>query len=156
MNYTVREKVRSERAKAIIQVWASMLLPFQGANPNVHRPRALPWAECLLAFQAVTPRLVYRTPIIYDVSTFATFASLRAKIEGRPAGMCGLTQRRKEVRCKKYRPYVFLFCSAHLKTKKLLASKLTRSWNFVPRPAFEIIKVGKMWVKRKMQKNTAI
>ena len=27
---------------------------------------------------------------------------------------------------------------------------------FVPRPAFEIIKVGKMWVKRKMQKNTAI
>ena len=26
----------------------------------------------------------------------------------------------------------------------------------VPRPAFEIIKVGKMWVKRKMQKNTAI
>lgn len=27
---------------------------------------------------------------------------------------------------------------------------------FVPRPAFEIIKVGKMWVKRKTQKNTAI
>jgi len=26
----------------------------------------------------------------------------------------------------------------------------------VPRPAFEIIKVGKMWVKRKTQKNTAI
>jgi hypothetical protein len=26
----------------------------------------------------------------------------------------------------------------------------------VPRAAFEIIKVGKMWVKRKMQKNTAI
>ena len=26
----------------------------------------------------------------------------------------------------------------------------------VPRPAFEIIKVGKMWVKRKMQKNTVI
>ena len=26
----------------------------------------------------------------------------------------------------------------------------------VPRPAFEIIKVVKMWVKRKMQKNTAI
>lgn len=26
----------------------------------------------------------------------------------------------------------------------------------VPRPAFEIIKVGKMWGKRKMQKNTAI
>lgn len=27
---------------------------------------------------------------------------------------------------------------------------------FVPRAAFEIIKVGEMWVKRKMQKNTAI
>jgi hypothetical protein len=27
---------------------------------------------------------------------------------------------------------------------------------FVPRDAFEIIKVGKMWVKRKTQKNTAI
>jgi|GEM_PF-1258970 len=27
---------------------------------------------------------------------------------------------------------------------------------FVPRPAFEIIKVRKMWVKRKMQKNTTI
>ena len=40
-----------------------MLLPFQGANPNFHRPRALPWAGCLLAFQAVTSRKVYRTPI---------------------------------------------------------------------------------------------
>lgn len=28
--------------------------------------------------------------------------------------------------------------------------------NSVPRPAFEIIKVGKMWVKRKTQKNTVI
>lgn len=27
---------------------------------------------------------------------------------------------------------------------------------FVPRPAFEIIKVGKMWVKRKMRKNATI
>ena len=27
-----------------------MLLPLQGANPNIHRPRALPWAGCLLAF----------------------------------------------------------------------------------------------------------
>ena len=27
---------------------------------------------------------------------------------------------------------------------------------FVPRAAFEIIKVGKMWVKRKMRKNAAI
>lgn len=27
---------------------------------------------------------------------------------------------------------------------------------FVPRPAFEIIKVGKMWVKRKMRENAAI
>ena len=26
----------------------------------------------------------------------------------------------------------------------------------IPRPAIEIIKVGKMWVKRKTQKNTAI
>ena len=26
----------------------------------------------------------------------------------------------------------------------------------VPRPAFEIIKVGKMWVKRKMRKNATI
>lgn len=26
----------------------------------------------------------------------------------------------------------------------------------VPRPAFEIIKVGKMWVKRKMRKNDTI
>ncbi len=56
--------LRPERAKAIIQVWASKLLPFQGANPNVHRPRALPWAGCLLAFQAVTSRIVYRTPIL--------------------------------------------------------------------------------------------
>ena len=43
-----------------------MLLPFQGANPNFHRPRALPWAGCLLAFQAVTSRKVYRTPIIFN------------------------------------------------------------------------------------------
>ena len=40
-----------------------MLLPFQGANPNIHRPRALPWAGCLLAFQAVTSQKLYRTPI---------------------------------------------------------------------------------------------
>ena len=41
-----------------------MLLPFQGASPNIHRPRALPWAGCLLAFQAVTSQKLYRTPII--------------------------------------------------------------------------------------------
>ena len=41
-----------------------MLLPLQGANPNIHRPRALPWAGCLLAFQAVTSQKLYRTPII--------------------------------------------------------------------------------------------
>ena len=40
-----------------------MLLPFQGATPNIHRPRALPWAGCLLAFQAVTSQKLYRTPI---------------------------------------------------------------------------------------------
>ena len=40
-----------------------MLLPLQGANPNIHRPRALPWASCLLAFQAVTSQKLYRTPI---------------------------------------------------------------------------------------------
>ena len=42
-----------------------MLLPLQGANPNIHRPRALPWAGCLLAFQAVTSQKLYRTPIIF-------------------------------------------------------------------------------------------
>ena len=30
-----------------------MLLPLQGANPNIHRPRALPWAGCLLAFASL-------------------------------------------------------------------------------------------------------
>ena len=30
------------------------------------------------------------------------------------------------------------------------------SFYLVPRPAFEIIKVGKIWVKRKTQKNAAI
>ena len=40
-----------------------MLLPLQGANPNIHIPRALPWAGCLLAFQAVTSQKLYRTPI---------------------------------------------------------------------------------------------
>lgn len=34
--------------------------------------------------------------------------------------------------------------------------KLEKVSLLVPRAAFEIIKVGKMWVKRKMQKNTAI
>ena len=45
-----------------------MLLPFQGANPNLHRPRALPWAGCLLAFQAVTSQKLYRTPIFFCLS----------------------------------------------------------------------------------------
>ena len=46
--------------------------------------------------------------------------------------------------------------------RNLLGGKLKSGESFstlsasVPRPAFEIIKVGKMWVKRKMQKNTAI
>ena len=44
-----------------------MLLPFQGANPNIHSPRALPWAGCLLAFQAVTSQKLYRTAIIVDM-----------------------------------------------------------------------------------------
>ena len=47
-----------------------MLLPLQGANPNIHRPRALPWAGCLLAFQAVTSQKLYRTSIkIYTKKT---------------------------------------------------------------------------------------
>ena len=41
-----------------------MLLPLQGAIPNIHRPRALPWAGCLLSFQTVTSQKLYRTPII--------------------------------------------------------------------------------------------
>lgn len=40
-----------------------MLLPLQGASPNVHPPRALPWAGCLMAFQAVTSHKVHKTPI---------------------------------------------------------------------------------------------
>ena len=44
-----------------------MLLPLQGANPNVHIPRALPWARCLLAFQAVTSQKLYRTPITHYI-----------------------------------------------------------------------------------------
>ena len=56
--------LRPERAKAIIIVWTAMLLPLQGAIPNIHRPRALPWAGCLLAFQTVTSQKLYRTPII--------------------------------------------------------------------------------------------
>ena len=47
-----------------------MLLPLQGANPNIHRPRALPWARCLLAFQAVTSQKLYRTPIINNMSSW--------------------------------------------------------------------------------------
>ena len=43
-----------ESAKAIIRTWNAMLLPFQGANPNIHRPRAMPWAGCLVAIQAAT------------------------------------------------------------------------------------------------------
>ena len=46
-----------------------MLLPFQGVNPNIHSPRALPWAGCLLAFQAVTSQKLYRTAIIFYVPT---------------------------------------------------------------------------------------
>ena len=42
------------------------------------------------------------------------------------------------------------------KKKAGKALKLSPLLYFVPRPAFEIIKVGKMWVKRKTQKNTAI
>jgi len=42
------------------------------------------------------------------------------------------------------------------KKKAGKALKLSPLLYFVPRPAFEIIKVGKMWVKRKMRKNAAI
>lgn len=40
------------------------------------------------------------------------------------------------------------------KDKSFIANYL--SFILVPRPAFEIIKVGKMWVKRKMRKNATI
>ena len=40
--------------------------------------------------------------------------------------------------------------------KKEIGESFSTFSDSVPRPAFEIIKVGKMWVKRKMQKNTAI
>ena len=49
------------------------------------------------------------------------------------------------------------FGSIHTKkkrTKYLIYKHLVLF--LVPRPAFEIIKVGKMWVKRKTQKNTAV
>ena len=42
-----------------------MLLPFQGVNPNIHSPRALPWAGCLLAFQAVSSQKLYQTAIFF-------------------------------------------------------------------------------------------
>ena len=64
-----------------------MLLPFQGASPNIHRPRALPWAGCLLAFQAVTSQKLYRTPIAknkflsgspkYDVVVFVSVIAIK-------------------------------------------------------------------------------
>lgn len=40
--------------------------------------------------------------------------------------------------------------------QKKNACKSTYKRFCVPRPAFEIIKVGKMWVKRKMRKNATI
>ena len=40
--------------------------------------------------------------------------------------------------------------------KKEKGERFSSFSNSVPRPAFEIIKVGKMWVKRKTQKNTVI
>lgn len=40
--------------------------------------------------------------------------------------------------------------------KKEKGERITSFSDSVPRPAFEIIKVGKMWVKRKTQKNTLI
>lgn len=42
------------------------------------------------------------------------------------------------------------------KQKSQILASLTFGFRFVPRAAFEIIKVGKMWGKRKTQKNTAI
>ena len=36
--------------------FVEMLLPFQGGGCARHLPRALPWATCLLAFQAVAAR----------------------------------------------------------------------------------------------------
>ena len=53
-----------------------MLLPLQGANPNIHRPRALPWAGCLLAFQAVTSQKLYRTPITRNTQNHAGWDGL--------------------------------------------------------------------------------
>ena len=55
-----------------------MLLPFQGANPNIYIPRALPWAGCLLAFQAVTSQKVYRTPIVINTHKKASEYHIRS------------------------------------------------------------------------------
>ena len=56
-----------------------MLLPLQGANPNIHRPRALPWAGCLLAFQAVTSQKLYRTPIICFILFLCLFQHMKER-----------------------------------------------------------------------------
>ena len=58
-----------------------MLLPLQGANPNIHRPRALPWAGCLLAFQAVTSQKLYRTAIIADCKNVTMLFSILPKLQ---------------------------------------------------------------------------
>ena len=57
--------LRPERAKAIIKLWATMLLPLQGAIRTAWNPRALPWAGCWLAFQAVASQKVYGTTLLF-------------------------------------------------------------------------------------------
>lgn len=52
---------------------------------------------------------------------------------------------------------LFIIIISLAKTRNPCKLSLTRViLFFVPRPAFEIIKVGKMWVKRKMRKNATI
>ena len=108
----------------------------------------------------VEPKMGYAISLIDNIDRFILDApvSLKIKLLG------SMFPEKIEFDGKKYRTknYNKVLDFIYQQTNELCCGNKENGESFstfsvsVPRPAFEIIKVGKMWVKRKMQKNTAI
>ena len=56
-------------------------MPFQGEFTHILVPRAMPWAKCLLAFQAVFRRIP-ETSIIHIIAVWGKAPKVRKNTDG--------------------------------------------------------------------------
>lgn len=110
--------------------------------------------------EKIEPQLKYSINLIDNIDRFFQYAPAEAKIKA----LSSIFPEKIEFDGNNFRTVSMnsVLSLIYQQTNELRGLKNKSEESFstfpasVPRPAFEIIKVGKMWVKRKMQKNTAI